>query len=108
MKETTGNKIRRLREDKGWTLDKLSKEAAVSKTSIWELEKDRQPKPAANSIKRIASTLGVSSDYLLGSTDDLSAITEQSDDLFIEKFLKLSPRTKGKIKEITKILIDED
>lgn len=64
--ETIGQRIRRRREDKQWTLPKLSEVAGVAKGYLWELEADKAARPSAASLFKIATALGTSIADLLG------------------------------------------
>jgi transcriptional regulator with XRE-family HTH domain len=52
-------RIRKLREDKGLSLDELAEKAKISKTYLWELEKDTAgtKKPSADVLMRVATAL---------------------------------------------------
>ncbi|MEI8376712.1 MAG: helix-turn-helix transcriptional regulator [Planctomycetota bacterium] len=52
-------KIRKLREAKGLSLDDLADKAGISKTYLWELERDAAgtKKPSADVLMRIATAL---------------------------------------------------
>jgi transcriptional regulator with XRE-family HTH domain len=52
-------KIRKLREDNGLSLDDLAERAKISKTYLWELERDTAgtKKPSADVLMRIAAAL---------------------------------------------------
>jgi transcriptional regulator with XRE-family HTH domain len=52
-------KIRKLREGKGLSLDELAARAKISKTYLWELEQDTAgtKKPSADVLLRIATAL---------------------------------------------------
>ena len=52
-------RIRQLREAKGMSLDELASKAKISKTYLWELEKDEagQKRPSAEILLRIATAL---------------------------------------------------
>lgn len=74
--ETTGQRIVRLRNDKGWTLDELAAYLAktgveVSDTSLSRIEHDEQT-AGSDKIAGLARVFGVSADYLLLLTNDPS------------------------------------
>ena len=50
-------RLRHLRESAGLSLDELADKAKISKTYLWELEKDKagEKKPSADVLLRIAS-----------------------------------------------------
>lgn len=60
-----GDKIRKLRKDKGWTLEKLAEEIASSKGYVWELENRETKKPSGEKLQKIAEALNVTPDFLL-------------------------------------------
>lgn len=60
-------RLRKLRADKGMSPDDVAKKAKISRTYLWELEKDEAgaKKPSADVLLRIAEALGVSLAELL-------------------------------------------
>ncbi|OGZ94020.1 MAG: hypothetical protein A3A32_03385 [Candidatus Wildermuthbacteria bacterium RIFCSPLOWO2_01_FULL_48_35] len=62
---TIGKNIKRFRQDKGLSQDKLSKLADLSLNTVVKIELDESPKPTIETIQRIAKALGVSVDDLL-------------------------------------------
>ncbi len=52
-------RIRKIREDKGLSLDDVATKAAISKTYLWELERDTggTKRPSADVLMRIATAL---------------------------------------------------
>jgi transcriptional regulator with XRE-family HTH domain len=62
MKATTlAERLRACREEAGLSLDELATKAKISKTYLWELEKDvaGEKKPSADVLLRIAAALSV-------------------------------------------------
>lgn len=61
------NRITELREQAGLSLDELAKKAKISKTYLWELEKDEAgtKKPSADVLLRIANALSTTIAVLL-------------------------------------------
>lgn len=62
---TIGKNIKRFRQDKGLSQDKLSKLADLSLNTVVKMELDESPNPTIETIQRIAKALGVSVDDLL-------------------------------------------
>jgi XRE family transcriptional regulator of biofilm formation len=60
-----GERIKEERTAKGLSLDKLSKQADVSKTYLSEIENNVKQNPSAEVLLRIAQALNVSLPYLL-------------------------------------------
>jgi len=62
---TIGKNIKRFRQDKGLSQDKLSKLAELSLNTVVKMELDESPNPTIETVKKIAKSLGVSVDELL-------------------------------------------
>jgi transcriptional regulator with XRE-family HTH domain len=62
------DRIRSARQCSGWTLDQLADRAGISKTYLWELEKDEagEKRPSADVLGRLAYTLGLTLAELIG------------------------------------------
>ena len=62
------SRLRKVREGKGLSLDKVAGEAKISKTYLWELERDvaGTKKPSADVLLRIAKALKTTLAELLG------------------------------------------
>ena len=61
---TIGKNIKRLREEKGISQDKLSKLADLSLNTIVKLELDQSPNPTFETLKKVTKALGVTLDDL--------------------------------------------
>ena len=62
---TIGKNIKRYRQDKGLSQDKLSKLADLSLNTVVKIELDESPNPTIETIQRIVKALEVSVDDLL-------------------------------------------
>ena len=62
---TIGKNIKRYRQDKGLSQDKLSKLADLSLNTVVKIELDESPNPTIETIQRIAKAIDVSVDGLL-------------------------------------------
>ena len=62
---TIGKNIKKYRQEKGLSQDKLSKLADLSLNTVVKIELDESPNPTIETIQRIAKALGVSVDDLL-------------------------------------------
>ena len=62
---TIGKNIKKFRQEKGLSQDKLSKLADLSLNTVVKIELDESPNPTIETIQRIAKALGVSVDNLL-------------------------------------------
>ena len=62
---TIGKNIKKYRQDKGLSQDKLSKLADLSLNTVVKIELDESPNPTIETIQKIAKALEVSVDDLL-------------------------------------------
>lgn len=98
MPSSLGEKIRKHRQEKGYSLDQLAELTDSSKSYLWELENRDTRKPSAEKLTRIAQALSVTTDYLL---DDSAAPNEGVlKEAFFRKFNKLDPEDQRKIEQL--------
>ena len=62
---TIGKNIKRLRQEKGISQDKLSKLADISLNTVVKMELNQSPNPTLETIQKLAKALGVSLDDLV-------------------------------------------
>ncbi len=105
MTTPLGEKIRTLRKQKGYTLDKLAELAASSKSYIWELENKDPPRPSADKIAKIAIALSVTPDYLITDTVEIEDATDAA---FFRKYRSMEPTTKDKIRKMLDLMGDDE
>ncbi len=101
-----GEKLRRLRKNKGYTLDRLAELTDSSKSYIWELENKKPPRPSGEKIAKIASVLGVTAEYLLDPTENVE-VADAVDEAFYRKYRRMAPTTKDKIRRMVDLWDDE-
>lgn len=98
MTSALGEKLRKHRTEKGYSLDKLAELTDSSKSYLWELENRDTRKPSGEKLTKIAQALGVTTDYLLddhATVDD--AILKEA---FFRKFNQLEEDDKKKIQQM--------
>ena len=106
MPTALGDKIHRLRKEKGFTLEKLAELAESSKSYIWELENKNPPRPSADKVAKIAAALGVTADYLMDQTE-LMEVADATDQAFFRKYRKMDSATKNKIRRMVELWDDD-
>jgi transcriptional regulator with XRE-family HTH domain len=99
VSNTVGDKIRELRKQKGYTLEKLAELTDSSKSYIWELENKNPPRPSAEKVARIAAVLGVTSDYLVDPTEKTD-VADATDQAFFRRYRKMDAATRDKIRRM--------
>jgi len=62
---TIGKNIKKLREQKGISQDRLSKLADISSNTVAKLELDESPNPTIETLQKIAKALEVKVDDLI-------------------------------------------
>src|SRR3954451_17179916 len=102
-----GQRIKDLRTKKGLTLDQLAQETGSSKSYIWELENKNPPRPSAEKISKIASVLGVTSDYLVDEEESIPT-ADAVDQAFFRKYRKMDPNTKERIPRMVALWGDDE
>jgi len=98
MTMTLGEKLRKHRDDKGYSLDQLAKLSNTSKSYLWELENRSERKPSGEKLARIAQFLEITSDYLLD--DKAQPDEEMAKTAFFRKFNNLEEDDQKKISDM--------
>ena len=98
MSRSLGAKIKRHRQEKGYSLEKLAELTDSSKSYIWELENRDTRKPSAEKLTRIAQALSVTTDYLLD--DSAEPGNDVLKEAFFRRFSKLDPDDQAKIEQM--------
>ncbi len=98
MATTLGDKLRRHRSEKGYSLEKLAEITESSKSYLWELENRDTRKPSAEKLTRIAQALDVTTDYLLDESAAPDEVVMR--EAFFRKFSKLEVEDRKKIEQM--------
>ncbi len=101
-----GDKLREQRKKKGYTLEKLAELSESSKSYIWELENKNPPRPSAEKIAKIATVLGVTTEYLLDPNDELH-VADATDEAFYRKYRRMNADTKDRIRRMVEVWDDK-
>jgi transcriptional regulator with XRE-family HTH domain len=96
-------RLREARESAGLTLDELAAKAEISKTYLWELEKDEsgEKKPSAEILLRIANALSITIAELMG----LPTVRMKERQVALSKSLQ---EFKERMKQLRTPLSDQD
>lgn len=73
----TGGKIREIREARGLTQDQLAELASLNRVTVAKYESGRV-EPGAKSLSKIADALEISTDVLLGRTEEMQEVSEKA------------------------------
>lgn len=97
-----GDRLKILREGRGLTQSDLADELEISEPQIWRYE-NGESKPRGDVVIKLATFFGVSSDYLLGLTDDPGMHIQG--DLSLTERAAISAWRRGQPLEAVKIII---
>jgi transcriptional regulator with XRE-family HTH domain len=65
-----GEKLKALRAIRGWSQRELARQSGVRQTLLSELESGRKQDTTGENLRKLAETLKVSVDYLVGKRND--------------------------------------
>lgn len=107
MSTILGQKIKELRKKKGLTLEKLAELSKSSKSYVWELENKELPRPSAEKISKIATSLGVTIEYLIDQKDKVTE-ADAIDKTFFRKYQNMDSKVKEKVRKMIDLWEDEE
>lgn len=100
-----GEKLRKHRQEKGYSLDKLAEITDSSKSYLWELENRDTRKPSAEKLALIATALDTTVEYLLAGD---GVKEEDAEDIaFFRKYKKMDAPAKERLRRILDALDDD-
>ncbi|PLR68747.1 XRE family transcriptional regulator [Bacillus sp. UMB0893] len=70
-----GDRLRELRQEKGYSISELAELAGVSKSYLSYIERDIQKNPSIQFLQKISFTLDVDLEYLLGTEKSVSEVS---------------------------------
>ena len=73
INENQGRRVKKLRGDRGWSLEELSKVSGVSKSMLSEIEREKA-NPTLSVTYRIANAFGLNLQELIETSESASAI----------------------------------
>ena len=103
MAETFGERLKRLREGKGFSLEQLATLTASSKSHLWELEKGRAPLPGGEKLTLLARELGTTVHAMLVEETDPDSADEQ-DRVFFRNYRALDDGTRENMRTMVAAL----
>ena len=106
-------RLKELRESKGMTQRDFAAEFGVSKGTVGMWESGAREPRTIDEINRIADYFGVSTDYLLGRTEEKEKPTPEEGDVpalntrLVERLIQLSPEEQEKVEAFVQGMIAE-
>jgi transcriptional regulator with XRE-family HTH domain len=74
---TFGERVTRLREERGWTQAELAAKVGIRTETINRIENGVHVAPRVHVLRALARTLGCSADYLIGTYDDSERVPDE-------------------------------
>lgn len=115
MGKKFGEFLRKLREDRGWTLRQVEEKAKVSNAYLSQVERGERNIPNFNVLKRLAEVYGVEVSDLTKVAEEeakgsnVDAKIEAPDVKFVSRgYEKLSPKKKQALKQFLQYLVQEE
>ena len=107
-----GERVKNLREKKGWNQKELSDRCGITQATISRLESGLVNQLKSDALGDLAKSLGVSVDYLIGQTNTLTADEAQRCDEEVQYLFrgyeKLSSDGKEELKDFLKWLENKE
>jgi transcriptional regulator with XRE-family HTH domain len=97
-----GNRLKALREAKGYTQEKLAELINVASLQIYRWESGQRD-PSSDTVARLARILGTTTDYLVG-IEDAPQHRARKEDLSPDEQLLVEAYRAGRIWEIIRLL----
>ena len=101
-----GQRLKELRETKGWTLEELAKRIVSTKSYIWELENKPSIRPSVETAYKLAKALDTTIGVLTGEPEETEIPPE--DQAFFRNYRQLGQDTKKQLARILDALKKED
>lgn len=103
LTKTISTRVKSRREALGWNQSQLAQRLGISSSSINQYE-SAVKRPSTEILLKMAGVLGVSTDYLFGSSDEKKFFFDaEVADLFAE-YQALQPRDRKVVLEVIKAL----
>jgi len=95
-----GSRLKKEREKRNWSQKYVAEKIGITNTVLSNYERDYRD-PDTETLKKLSDLYEVSTDYLLGRTDDPAYKHNDSDEEEFQKFIK-DPELKRWYKELPK------
>lgn len=108
MPSPLGDKIRARRTKLEMSLEDLATATDSSKGYLWELENRDKANPSADKLIKIASALGLTTEFLLDESPEVEPEAGVLDEAFFRRYKKLDSKRKEKVQKFLDMWDDED
>lgn len=105
MTDIAGIRLKKLREEKGWSLRELENRSSINYSVISRIESGQRPLYGSEAVK-FSDLFDVSTDYLLGKTD-IRNPEKQSEGRFFHDLDHASDEDLDKLEEYFKFLQEQ-
>jgi len=106
MAESFGERLRKTREDKGLSQSELAQKAGFQPSAIAHFESNRRS-PSFDNLRRLADSLAVTIDFLLGRETEPKTAGPVAEQLFRD-FARMTTKDQETVADIAKMLAAKD
>lgn len=99
--------LKKYREEKGFSMNALSRLSAVSPSYIHDIEHGIKLNPSRDVIAKLADALGLTEDQLIYGKESPEAIESGDIELYLSKIRGLPKRSQDRIKSIIEAFLEE-
>lgn len=103
LTQIIAERLKAAREKQGWNQSQLALKLGITASSTNQYEAGTK-KPSTEILLKIAGELGVSTDYLLGASDDEKIFLGKEVATLFKEYKALSPRDRRVVMEVVKAL----
>ncbi|MDP8236989.1 MAG: helix-turn-helix transcriptional regulator [Candidatus Erginobacter occultus] len=107
-----GQRLKEAREKKGFNQKELADACHITQATISRLEQGKVNQLKSEALRRLALALGVTTDYLVGKTNDLTPIdifeSNQEAKYLFRGYDKLSPGGRDQLMDFIKFLEEKE
>lgn len=106
MTESFGERLQRLRDREGLTLEGLAKSIGSTKSYVWELENKPNIRPSAELVYKLSRALHTTVGVLMGEPEPETM--PERDQVFFRNYQNLRPDTKRTLERIMGALQNDE
>jgi len=109
---TVGERIKQLREKKGMNQKQLAEKAKMTRATISRIETGQVKEVKSEALKKLAVALGVTVDFLVGQSEEMSAddiiIADDQIKNVMSDMYSLGPNPRQEVEDFVRYLLEKE
>jgi len=109
---TVGERIKQLREKKGMNQKQLAEKAKMTRATISRIETGQVKEVKSEALKKLAVALGVTVDFLVGQSEEMSAddmiIADDQIKNVMSDMYGLGPNPRQEVEDFVRYLLEKE